>query len=209
MGNADIRKAKEALRLAVWKRLEEAGVTLPPRPCYGRIPNFKGAYEAALKASSLREWVDASVVFANPDSPQKHLRAMALRQGKLLIMATPRLRRGFLEVEPSRVRGREAVAATISGAFKYGRLCETIRHRPDLVVTGCVAVDRLFNRLGKGGGYGDREIELVKRLYGPSIPVLTTVHDLQLIDHIPTEPHDSKVDIVVTPSRILRRQLDE
>lgn len=83
----------------------EAGVTLPPKPCYGRIPNFKGVYEAALKASSLPEWASADVVFANPDSPQRHLRAMALRQGKLLIMATPRLRKGFLEVEPSRVRG--------------------------------------------------------------------------------------------------------
>lgn len=206
MENLRIKKAKEALRLIVWRRLEEAGVTLPPKPCYGRIPNFKGAYEAALKASRLPEWVDADVVFANPDSPQKHLRAMALGQGKVLIVATPRLRRGFLEIEPSRVRGREVVAATIRGAFKYGRLCETIRHRPDLVVTGCVAVDRFFNRLGKGGGYGDREIELIKKLYGPDIPVLTTIHDLQLIDHIPTEPHDYKVDIVVTPSRILRRR---
>lgn len=74
------------------------------------------------------------------------------------------------------------------------------------MVTGYVAVDRFFNRLGKGGDTGDREIGLIKRLYGPDIPVLTTVHDLQVVDHIPTEPHDFKVDIVVTPSRILRRR---
>jgi len=204
--NMDIKRVKEGLRWRVWRRLEEAGVTLPPKPCYERIPNFKGAYEAALKASSLPEWTSARVVFANPDSPQKPLRAMALKQGKLLIMATPRLRKGFLEVEPSRVKGRESAAATIRGAFKYGRLCKTVRYKPGLVVTGCVAVDRSFNRLGKGGGYGDREIGLIKELYGPDIPVLTTIHDLQLIESIPTEPHDFKVDIVVTPSRILRRR---
>lgn len=203
---SDIKKAKEDLRLLVWRRLEEADVTLPPKPCYGRIPNFKGAYDAALKTSKLPEWRDAKVVFANPDSPQRHLRLMALKQGKLLIMATPRLKRGFLEIDPLKVRGFEDEASTIGGAFKYGKLRETVVCRPDLIVTGCVAVDREFNRLGKGGGYGDREISLIKDRYGSDICVLTTIHDLQIVDSIPTEPYDSKVDIVVTSSRILRRR---
>jgi len=203
----DIKKIKEELRLLVWRKLEEANVTLPPKPCYGRIPNFKGAYTAALKASKLPEWEKAKVIFANPDSPQKHLRIIALKQGKLLIMATPKLKSGFLEIDPSKVRGVENEASTISGAFKYGRLRETVAYKPDLIVTGCVAVDREFNRLGKGGGYGDREISIIKDKYGSDICVLTTIHDLQIVDHIPTEPHDSKVDIVVTPSKILRRGL--
>lgn len=201
----DIKEAKRRLRLMVWRRLEEAGVTLPPKPCYGRIPNFIGAHEAALRASKLPEWVEAGVVFANPDSPQKPLRELALRHGKLLIMATPRLRRGFLEIDPGRVEGFESKAATIRGAFKYGRLSETVRFKPDLIVTGCVAVDRSFNRLGKGGGYGDREVGLIYGLYGSGMPVLTTIHGLQIVNRIPTEPHDFKVDIVVTPRRVLRR----
>jgi 5-formyltetrahydrofolate cyclo-ligase len=206
-GRYDIKKAKEELRLLVWRRLEEANVTLPPKPCYGRIPNFKGAYDAALKASKTPEWKKAKVIFANPDSPQKHLRMIALKQEKLLIMATPKLKNGFLEIDPSKVRGVENEASTISGAFKYGKLRETVVYKPDLIVTGCVAVDKEFNRLGKGGGYGDMEISMVKDKYGLDIRVLTTIHDLQMIDYMPTEPHDSKVDIVVTPSRILRREM--
>lgn len=202
----DIKRLKEAIRLLVWRRLEEANVTLPPRPCYGRIPNFKGAYEASLKVSNLPEWKNAEVIFANPDSPQKHLRAMALKQGKLLIMASPRLKTGFLELDPLKVRGLEEEASTIRGAFKYGKICDTVLHKPDLIVTGCVAVDMEFNRLGKGGGYGDREISIIRGKYGFDIPILTTVHDLQIVDNIPMEPHDSKVDIIVTPSKILRRR---
>ncbi|MBS7613509.1 5-formyltetrahydrofolate cyclo-ligase [Candidatus Bathyarchaeota archaeon] len=206
-GRYDVKKAKEKLRLLVWRRLEEANATLPPKPCYGRIPNFKGAYDAALKASKLPEWENAKVVFVNPDSPQRHLRLIALKQGKLLIMATPKLKSGFLEIDPLKVRGVEDEASTIGGAFKYGKLRETVMYKPGLIVTGCVAVDREFNRLGKGGGYGDKEISLIKDKYGSDICVLTTIHDLQVVDSIPIEPHDSKVDIVVTPSRILRRRL--
>ena len=206
-GKYDVKKAKEELRLLIWRRLEEANVALPPKPCYGRIPNFKGAYDAALKASNIPEWKNAEVVFVNPDSPQRNLRLIALKQGKLLIMATPKLKSGFLEIDPLKVRGVEYEASTICGAFKYGKMRETVVHKPDLIVTGCVAVDREFNRLGKGGGYGDKEISLIKDKYGSDICVLTTIHDLQIVDRIPVEPHDSKVDIVVTPSRILRRRL--
>jgi len=204
--NSSIKRVKEELRLEVWRRLDEANVTLPPKPCYGRIPNFIGAYEAALKASKLTEWENARVVFINPDSPQRHLRTIALKQGKLLIMASPRLKSGFLIINPLEVKGVEEEASTIRGAFKYGRMSETVAYKPDLIVTGCVAVDGEFNRLGKGGGYGDKEISIVKGKYGSNIPVLTTIHDLQIVEKIPVEPHDSKVDIVVTPSRILRRR---
>jgi 5-formyltetrahydrofolate cyclo-ligase len=75
--------------------------------------------------------------------------------------------------------------------------------RPDLIVTGCVAVDREGNRLGKGGGYGDNEITLFKSNFG-NIPVVTTVHDTQIVDEVPTGKGDVKVDIIVTPKTVIR-----
>ncbi|RLG18328.1 hypothetical protein DRN63_01625 [Nanoarchaeota archaeon] len=93
----------------------------------------------------------------------------------------------------------------MKGAFKYGKALEELI-KPDLIVTGCVAVDpKSFYRLGKGGGYGDKEIREVLEKFG-RVPVITTVHDLQLVEGIPHEEHDEKVDIIVTPTKVLKRK---
>lgn len=199
-----ILEEKKRLRIYVWKLLEEKNVARYPLPCYGRIPNFKGAQEAAYRLSATEAWRKACTILANPDYAQKPVRELALKKGKTIVMATPKLKKGFIILDPGKVRRREGYAATIRGAFRYGRLTET-PPKPDLIVTGCVAVDRNFNRLGKGGGYGDREIYLARSLYG-FIPVATTIHDLQLLEYIPVEEHDIKVDIVATPTKILKRR---
>ena len=194
---------KRRIRRLVWERLERSHVVRPPLPCRGRIPNFVGAEEAAERLSETPEWEGADVVFVGPDSPQRPVRELALRFGKVLVMASPRLRRGFIVLTPSRVGGQFGKASTIRGAFRYGRLVDQ-PPRVDLMVIGSVAVDRDFNRLGKGGGYGDREARMLRALYG-FIPYATTVHPLQIVDRIPSEPHDVKVDLVATPSEVLRR----
>ena len=86
---------KSALRQMVWQRLMRSGVARFPLPVYGRIPNFVGAEQAARRLSGLKEYQEAQVVFCNPDSPQRPVREMVLRDGKTLVMATPRLRRGL------------------------------------------------------------------------------------------------------------------
>lgn len=63
-------------------------------------------------------------------------------------------------------------------------------------------MDKKGNRLGKGYGYGDREIKFFLEKFG-KIPVLTTVHDVQVVDSVPVEKEDAKVDIIVTPSKII------
>lgn len=202
-----VAEAKENLRRAIWRLLEERGVARYPLPCYGRIPNFEGSEQAALRLTATDEWRRSMAILANPDYAQKPVRENALKQGKIIVMATPRLKRGFIVIDPSRAKRMEDYASTIRGAFKLGSLVDK-PPKIDLVVTGCVAVDREFNRLGKGGGYGDREISLARTLYG-YIPVATTIHDLQLVDRIPVEKHDVKVDIVATPTRLLYRKRNE
>ena len=194
---------KARLRRLVWERLKRSSVAKPPFPVVGRIPNFVGAEEAAARLSETPEWEVAEAVFVGPDSPQRPVRELVLRSGKLLVMASPRLRRGFLVIHPARVRGLYRRASTIRGAFRYGRAVD-MPPRVDLMVVGSVAVDRQFNRLGKGGGYGDREARTFRSLYG-FVPYATTVHPLQILDRIPAEPHDVKLDIIATPSKVLRR----
>jgi 5-formyltetrahydrofolate cyclo-ligase len=200
-----ILQEKERLRNEIWTLLEQKNVATFPLPVRGRIPNFIGSDTAADLVRTLPEWKKAKVVFSCPDSPQKKIRELALKDGKILIMASPRLKHGFLQIDPQDVKGKEEAASSIKGAFKYGRPAESraaggIKDmpKPDLIITSCVAVDRSGWRLGKGGGYGDIEIKRIRDEFG-EIPVVTTVHPLQLVDSVPHVEHDARVKIIVTP----------
>lgn len=205
----DPKDLKEALRERIWRLLEERGLARPPMPVKGRIPNFVGAERACELASSTEEFSGAGVIKVNPDSPQAFIRYLALREGKTLVVPSPRLRSGFLILDPEEIPSRALrEAATIRGAFRWGRIAtpEEIP-RVDLVVVGSVAVNLKGSRVGKGGGYADLEYGLLRSLgkAGDSTPVITTVHEVQVVDdETPMEPHDLPVDVVVTDKRILR-----
>lgn len=199
----DILIKKQEIREKIWSEMEKKGIATFPLPCFGRIPNFKGAEVATLKLRSIDEYKDASSVMIGPDSPQAPVRRLALLDGKLLIMPTPGLKSGYLIIRPERVKGKEKEASTIRGAFKHGEL---INAPPplDLIVEGSVAVDLDGYRLGKGKGFGDREISLAEDIAKRSIIVITTVHDMQIVDFVPREEHDKRVDVIITPTRIIR-----
>lgn len=65
----------------------------------------------------------------------------------------------------------------------------------DLIIVPAVAFDTACNRLGRGKGFYDR---LLTKTRATTIGV---GYDIQLIsDVIPTEPHDVKLDYVITPT---------
>ncbi|PMB74539.1 5-formyltetrahydrofolate cyclo-ligase [Candidatus Bathyarchaeota archaeon] len=196
---------KQQLREKIWSEMERLGIAAFPKPCRGRIPNFVGASDAAERLRQLEEWKKAKVVFANPDSPQQNVRENALIDGKIVIMASPRLKKGFILIDPANVRGKERLASTIKGAFKFGVETQSFP-KPDLIVEGSVAVDMLGHRLGKGHGYGDVEIGILRKMFG-EIPIVTTVHDVQVVEEVPFEQKDEKVSIIVTPTRVIRVRL--
>ena len=206
----DIREAKRRIRERIWRLLEERNVASFPRPVYGRIPNFKGAERAAEHLFSTPEWREARVVKVNPDAPQRPVRLRALREGKILVMATPRMREGFLLLDPRLIPPRYyREASTIRGAFRWGRrltLDELSKLHIDLIVAGSVAVDRSGGRLGKGEGYAELEYAILRELgvVDDDTPVATTVHDLQVVDRVPRDEYDLTVDIIATPTRLYR-----
>jgi len=203
----ELRDRKREIRERIWRLLEERGVALFPKPIYGRIPNFLGREIAAARLARHPIFERARVVFCNPDSPQRPVREAAIRYRKILVMATPRLREGFLIIEPGDVpRGREREASTIRGAFRYGRKVEELPLPIDLKITGSVAVSPDGGRVGKGGGYSDLEWGILREMGAvrDDTPVATTVHDLQVVEEIPMAPHDMPVDYIFTPTREIR-----
>jgi 5-formyltetrahydrofolate cyclo-ligase len=70
----------------------------------------------------------------------------------------------------------------------------------DLVIIPGAAFDYLGNRLGYGGGYYDILLSESKK----KIPVIALAYEEQLVDTIPSEKHDVKVDMIVTDKRVIR-----
>jgi 5-formyltetrahydrofolate cyclo-ligase len=208
IGNSVVR---DELRNNVWRVMEERGIARFPRPVFGRIPNFVGAENAAMRLVNDDLFKRARVVKVNPDSPQRPVREAVLRYGKVLIMPTPRISKGFLLLNPKRIPSSlYPVASTISGAFRYGEYVEPEEiPEVDLVVTGSTVVSIYGERLGKGEGYSELEYGILIE-YGklsPEVPIVTTVHDVQVINqHIPLEPWDFTVDYIYTPTKVLKSQ---
>jgi 5-formyltetrahydrofolate cyclo-ligase len=193
---------KQRIREKIWNEMRKKNIERFPY-AYGRVPNFKGAEKAALTLGNLEEFQLAKTVFVAPDSPQRPVRERVLICGKTLVMPTPKLKSGFIVINP--VKGMEKKASSIKGAFTYGRTVPiTDVPEVDLVVQGAVAVDRLGGRLGKGGGYGDREVALLREC-GKRVPALAvTVHDIQVVEQLPQDKWDFTVDIIVTPTTVYR-----
>ncbi len=190
--------------------MEDRNIARFPRPVQGRIPNFVGAEEAAKRLSELEDWKDANVLKSNPDSPQKPVRERALKEGKIVYMAVPRLRelKCFVELDP-RFLGTDVLkASTIRGAFKYGlNVHPKEMKNVDLVIAGSVAVDRKGGRVGKGGGYSDLEYAIARQfdLISDDTPVASTVHPAQVVDfELETRDHDVPLTLIVTPSETIR-----
>jgi len=137
---------------------------------------------------------------------------MALEEGKLLLMPTPRLREGFLLLDPRRVpASRYREASTIRGAFRLGRRLPRLEDlerlgRVDFIVEGSVAVNRWGERLGKGEGYGELEYAILRELglVEEDVGIATSVHDVQVLDRrLPQDPWDVPVDYIATPTRLI------
>src|SRR5947208_12386638 len=94
---------KSAARQWVWDRLVAEGVARFPFPPHGRIPNFAGAEVAAARLFNIEPWKSATAIKVNPDSPQRPLRAEALRRGITVFVPTPRLRGAFKKPDPRRI----------------------------------------------------------------------------------------------------------
>lgn len=64
----------------------------------------------------------------------------------------------------------------------------------DLVIVPGVAFDREGNRCGRGKGYYDRFLNQTDAV------TIAVCFDCQLVDHLPTEPHDIPAQYIVTSS---------
>lgn len=198
-------KEKELIRNEVWKKLADLGISSSP---YHSIPPFKGQEKTAEKLRGLKPYMKANRVFVPPDSAQFKARLNIIRDGKSLVMATPRLKDGFYEVNQNVPEHLWSRSIRSFGIRKWGRKLKTTGKdmgNIDLLVTGAVAVSPNGERIGKGTGYFDWEYAILREIGSitTETPVMALVHDLQIYEELPWQVKDVSVDFIVTPTRII------
>ena len=67
----------------------------------------------------------------------------------------------------------------------------------DVILLPGLAFDRAGNRLGRGAGFYDRYISALKDA-GHNPTLIGVCYHAQIVDLVPTEPHDHRVDRVIT-----------
>ena len=70
----------------------------------------------------------------------------------------------------------------------------------DIVVIPGTGFDLNGNRLGYGGGYYDRLLSNADK----NIPTVALAFEEQMLDVVPSEPHDMTMDIIVTDERVIK-----
>ena len=95
----------------------------------------------------------------------------------------------FLDAPPEGVLAPDAAGLPAPPADAPGL-------RPDLVIAPLLAFDRLGGRLGQGGGHYDRTLAGLRRT-GP-VFVLGLAYAGQEVDRLDLEPHDQRLDAVLT-----------
>jgi 5-formyltetrahydrofolate cyclo-ligase len=94
-----------------------------------------------------------------------------------------------------------------SGALTQGRwgllepvepwLPESALAQASVVLVPALAVDRHGVRLGRGRGFYDRSLAF----RNPHAQLIAMVRDEELLDELPSEPHDVRMTHVITPKR--------
>ncbi len=86
----------------------------------------------------------------------------------------------------------------------YRGIREPVRRVPgpviDLAFVPGVAFDARGRRLGYGGGFYDRFLAAI----APGAPAVGYCFDAQVVEEVPAEAHDRRVEAIVTEQRVIR-----
>lgn len=151
---------------------------------------------------SLTEYQQASVIMAYYPLPDevdiKPFLGKVLIDKKELIL--PRIVKDNFEMTVHRVTtlSENLVEGEMSLTEPESSLEEILPENIDLIIVPGRAFTRKGKRLGRGKGYYDRFLTDALNAV-----LISVCYEEQLFDEIPTEKHDRKIDILVTPHEVI------
>ncbi|RYN54279.1 hypothetical protein AA0118_g9217 [Alternaria tenuissima] len=183
-------------------------------------PDFRGSASAIDRLVSLPCYQSASVILVTPDNSLEQLRYRALKDGKRVLVATYRLRRGFILLHPGRIsETKYEMAACLDGMEKpgIGRAVSLSQMRDEcLKVDMCAIGGLVFNAQGVTIWEGHNLFEVQwamlqdLKVLQPNTPVVAVAHACQVVDEAqlgvekvtPTTSGEVQSDFVVTPDAL-------
>jgi 5-formyltetrahydrofolate cyclo-ligase len=175
------------------------------------ITDFAGSDDAIARLIAHRFYRGASFLFITPDNCLEQLRYRALQDGKLVLITTYSIRRGFWLLDPSTIPAEKRLyAATLDGMERMGRPVSLadIMALPslDYMITGTGAINEEGIRFGKGHGFFDAEWGMLYKIgkINAGTPAAALVHDCQVLrEELHPEIFDTVVDTIFTPTRTI------
>lgn len=213
MNIADIDRHKTEVRNRVWADLRK--VAVPDSRFhfdFGEfIADFEGGEEAVARLTAHKYYQDAQFIFITPDNCLDRLRLKALQDGKLVLITTYSIKRGFWLLDPAKIDpSLYLYAATLDGMERIGQpvTLKDIQQMPkvDFMVTGTGAINMEGVRFGKGHGFFDSEWGMLYQLGNVTVetPTAAVVHDCQLLtEKLTPDVYDTVADVVFTPTRTI------
>jgi 5-formyltetrahydrofolate cyclo-ligase len=193
-----VRDAKRAMRAAVRAavigldpalRSQEERAVLDQ---VDRLPGFVQAGTLLLYVSALPDEI-----------PTMGLIAAALDRGQVVVL--PRVDRGARRLSLHRIDDptRDLVAGVFGIPEPAERIPEIDPGAIDWALVPGVAFDVMGYRLGRGAGYYDRLLPLLR----PETPRWSLALRLMWVDAVPREPHDQPIDGILGADRRFERTI--
>ena len=102
---------------------------------------------------------------------------------------------------PSEITGESDLKLNSFGYSEPKKVSPVNIEEIDLVIVPGLVFDKNLNRIGFGKGYYDRILNKLKA----SARKVAVAHDFQVLEEIPAEEHDVKMDMIITEKSIMKR----
>lgn len=102
---------------------------------------------------------------------------------------------------PSEITGESDLKLNSFGYSEPKKISPVNIEEIDLVIVPGLVFDKNLNRIGFGKGYYDRILNKLKA----SARKVAVAHDFQVLEEIPAEEHDVKMDMIITEKSIMKR----
>jgi 5-formyltetrahydrofolate cyclo-ligase len=191
MKAADLKKAKREIRRSVLAARDALGEAERVARSAAIHDRFLALPEVERARTVMLYWSFGSEVATGPLIDRLH------DLGTVIVL--PRIR-GPQDLEAVAYEPGDRLRETSFGAREPAEGTVADPRSIDVVVAPGVAFDRSGRRVGYGGGFYDRFLQML----GQDVPRIALAFDVQLVDELPAGGFDQSVDVVVTESRVLR-----
>lgn len=210
----EIADHKSSVRERVWAELRKVAVA-DSRFHFDFsefIADFEGGEDAVKRLADHVHYRNAKLIFITPDNCLDRLRLQALLDGKVVLITTYSIKRGFWLLDPAKIaKELYLYASTLDGMERIGQhltLAEIQATLPnvDYMVTGTGAINLEGVRFGKGHGFFDSEWGMLYQIGRISVatPCAAVVHDCQVLtEKLTPDVYDTVVDVMFTPTRTI------